>query len=85
MTPAKKTEARSETGIRPENEALFLLNLLAYGILYLGPVLIEPATRREFSRICCGKCNTCYASVGEAQERMRCLPEIPVPPSTTIR
>ena len=49
LTRAKTTEARTETGVRPQNEALFLLNLLAYGILHLGRVLMEQATRRGWS------------------------------------
>ena len=49
LTPATKREARTSTGVRPQNEALFLMNLLAYGILHLGRVLMERATRRGWS------------------------------------
>ena len=42
-------EPMTETGVRPHNEARFLLNLLAYGILHLGRVLMEQATRRGWS------------------------------------
>ena len=37
-------EARTEAGVRPHNEVLFLLNLLGYEILHL-----EQATRRGWS------------------------------------
>ena len=49
LTPPEKTEATTEAGVRPQNEALFLLNLLAYEILHLGRVLMEQATRRGWS------------------------------------
>ena len=49
LTPEPKPEALTETGVRPHNEARFLLNLLAYGILHLGRVLMEQATRRGWS------------------------------------
>lgn len=49
LMPATRREARTETGVRPQNEALFLLNLLAYGILHLGRVLMEQATRLGWS------------------------------------
>ncbi len=38
-----------EAGVRPHNEVLFLLNLLGYGILHPGRVLMERATRRGWS------------------------------------
>ncbi len=44
-----KPEARTEVGVRPHNEVLFLLNLLGYEILHLGRVLMEQATRRGWS------------------------------------
>ena len=44
-----KPEARTEAGVRPHNEVLFLLNLLGYEILHLGRVLMEQATRRGWS------------------------------------
>ena len=49
LETAEPTEERTPTGVRPHNEALFLLNLLAYGILHLGRVLMESATRRGWS------------------------------------
>ena len=49
LTPEPKPEAKTETGVRPHNEARFLLNLLAYGILHLGRVLMEQAIRRGWS------------------------------------
>ena len=36
LTPGAKPEARTEAGVRPHNEVLFLLNLLGYEILHLG-------------------------------------------------
>ncbi len=45
MTP----EAATETGVRPNNETLFLLNLLAYEILHVGRTLMEKATREGWS------------------------------------
>ena len=49
LTREAKPGARTQAGIRPHNEALFLLNLLAYEILHLGRVLMESATRRGWS------------------------------------
>ena len=49
LAPERKPEARTETGVRPHNEARLLLNLLAYEILHLGRVLMEQATRRGWS------------------------------------
>ena len=36
LKPGAKPEARTEAGVRPHNEVLFLLNLLGYEILHLG-------------------------------------------------
>ena len=49
LKPEAKPEARTEAGVRPHNEVLFLLNLLGYEILHLGRVLMEQATRRGWS------------------------------------
>ena len=49
LKPGAKPEARTEAGVRPHNEVLFLLNLLGYEILHLGRVLMEQATRRGWS------------------------------------
>ena len=49
LTPELKSGARTEAGVRPHNEVLFLLNLLGYEILHLGRVLMEQATRRGWS------------------------------------
>ena len=49
LKPGAKPEATTEAGVRPHNEVLFLLNLLGYGILHLGRVLMEQATRRGWS------------------------------------
>ena len=49
LTPGAKPEARTEAGVRPHNEVLFLLNLLGYEILHLGRVLMEQVTRRGWS------------------------------------
>ena len=58
LKPGAKPEARTEAGVRPHNEVLFLLNLLGYEILHLGRVLMEQATRRAgvcvvFASGCC--------------------------------
>ena len=49
LETAEQTQRRTPAGVRPHNEALFLLNLLAYEILHLGRVLMESATRRGWS------------------------------------
>ena len=49
LAPETKPEARTEAGVRPHNEARFLLNLLVYEVLHLGRVLMERATRRGWS------------------------------------
>ena len=49
LAPETKPEARTESGVRPHNEARFLLNLLVYEVLHLGRVLMERATRRGWS------------------------------------
>ena len=42
-------QASTDTGVRPNNETLFLLNLLAYEILHMGRTLMEKATREGWS------------------------------------
>jgi hypothetical protein len=42
-------QATTETGVRPNNETLFLLNLLAYEILHVGRTLMEKATHQGWS------------------------------------
>lgn len=39
----------TETGVRPNNETLFLLNLLAYEILHVGRTLMEKTTHQGWS------------------------------------
>ncbi|MBA1447062.1 MAG: hypothetical protein FE835_19695, partial [Gammaproteobacteria bacterium] len=41
--------ATTETGVRPNNETLFLLKLLAYEILHVGHTLMEKATHEGWS------------------------------------
>lgn len=38
-----------DKGVHPQNQALFLLNLLAYEVMHTGRCLIEDASRRGFS------------------------------------
>ena len=47
--PIAPRERSEDDAVRPHNEALFLLNLLAYQILHLGRCLMEKATRRGWS------------------------------------
>ena len=43
------SQAATDTGVRANNETLFLLNLLAYEILHMGRTLMEKATREGWS------------------------------------
>lgn len=42
-------QVTTETGVRPNNETLFLLNLLAYEILHVGHTLMEKTTHQGWS------------------------------------
>jgi len=42
-------QATTDTGVRANNETLFLLNMLAYEILHMGRTLMEKATREGWS------------------------------------
>jgi hypothetical protein len=46
---AAEPPASTETGVRPNNETLFLLNLLAYEVLHVGRTLMEKATHQGWS------------------------------------
>ncbi|HIP53527.1 MAG TPA: hypothetical protein EYH03_05900 [Chromatiales bacterium] len=42
-------ELTTDTGVRPQNETLLLLNMLAYEILHMGRSLMEKATKEGWS------------------------------------